>query len=491
MRKILITVWFGLMFALGACGSDSGSGGGSGGSAGVSDDKLRVIVGRGYDISDRYADSTRIKKTVLDFDKMKQAGVIVRDSNLRSATFETVEGATVREYQNELAVKTSVSAKAGIAGASFESEVGASFGMTRAQNSSYAFATSTSRIVKDAYFVEYRTDPAKLRQYLSASFLSDLETKTPAAIISEYGTEVMLGCVWGARLDYHFSARKKGDSSTYSIGAYAKAKAEVSLQGITAGGGTSSEVDTKYSSSFETTDISIKTVAVGGLPELARSVQDKQEYDAWINSIDGNEVWSDYYPNSLVPIYEFIDNTTDKDLYDALKAAYETYLQGKVINVSSGKTDATTNEQFIVQGEARRVSGGDDDIDSQNNNDTEYTITVELSTVNNDSSIQAKITYTVTELKGDNTKLRLGENPERPEQGVKVIGVNKSNVAINLYPMTWTHTGRVRGEVHGFITPNPYPPIPFLHDLQISIDGRGDDEDNIGIKGYLKIPYSY
>jgi len=290
---------------------------------------IETILGYGYDITSRYAYSPDTKAAVLDLDKLLAAQRVKKDPNLKYGEFETITGNDINEYMRNITAKISYSANAGLEKvASFSSEIGANFNKERITKGEYAFTTSTSRIVTGAYNV---ADKSKLDSFLTRSFTDDLETMTSDKLIGKYGTHVMLGAVLGARADYHLSVRKKEQTGTTEVGAYAKAKAEATYQGVTAGAGSSTEVDLKYKQYFYTATTETRTRVFGGKVQYGQDINNKQNYDKWIESIDDeNVVWIDYYPNSLVPISDLV---TDKSRSNDIANAIIKYCKGKEVIV--------------------------------------------------------------------------------------------------------------------------------------------------------------
>jgi len=280
---------------------------------------LVPVLGKGYDVTGNYTFSPEIKQPILDLNKLLQADRVERDLLYVSAEFETITGETIKQYQQSLSTKVTVSAKVGVKGvASFSTEVGTSFSEERITNEKYVFATSTTRVVKDAYVVKNHSN---LSEFFTASFTSDLASMTNEQLIAKYGTHVMLGAVLGARLDYHLSTEKKDEKSITNLAAYVKANAEATVKGVDVGGGTTTDVEKKYSEYFETTTTMIKTKAVGGRPEFAQNIHEKKDYDAWINSIDANVAWSDYYPGSLIALCDLVaDEARSESLAQAIMA---------------------------------------------------------------------------------------------------------------------------------------------------------------------------
>jgi len=347
MRKNFLARMFVLLaaFTLVLAGCDdliSGrvtAGGDSGGNTGnpnggntISGDDLpktvKTVLGYGYDITGNYAYSPDIKPAILDLDKLLEAKRVKEDPNLRYGEFETISGKDINEYMRNITAKVSYKDNANIYNVvSFSNEVGVNFGTELTKKAEYAFATSTSRFVTGAYNIGNKSG---LDAYFTQEFANDAGTMSPDQLIKKYGTHVMLGAVLGARVDYHLSVKKTEQNNITNLGAYVKQRAEVTYKGVTAGASTTGEVDTKFAQYFETDITEYKTKVFGGKVQYGQSINDKKDYDKWIESIAGNEIWIDYYPNSLIPLSDFV---TDKSRSDALAQAIVNYCSGKEIGV--------------------------------------------------------------------------------------------------------------------------------------------------------------
>jgi len=287
-------------------------------------DAIKEVIGYGYNITSRYAYSPDIKSAILDMDKLLDAKLIKKDTNLRYGEFETITGKDINEYMRSITAKISYSTKANLSKvASFSNEVGVNFENERTTRSEYAFATSTSRIVTGAYNISKKSG---LSAFFTIDFTNDLETMTPEQLIEEYGTHVMLGAILGAKADYHLSVKKKEENNITNLAAYAKARAEAKYIVGNAGTGYSVDVDTKFTQYFFTGETLEKTRVFGGKVQYGQFINSKQDYDQWIESIEGNEIWIDYYPNSLIPISDLV---ADKNHSDAIAQAIEDYCKGK------------------------------------------------------------------------------------------------------------------------------------------------------------------
>jgi len=317
-------------------------------------DTIKEVIGYGYNITSRYAYSPDIKSAILDTDKLLDAKLIKKDSNLRYGEFETITGKNINEYMRSITAKISYSDKANLSKVvSFSNEVGINFDNERITRSEYAFVTSTSRIVTGAYNIINRNG---LSAYFTTDFTNDLESMRPEELIDKYGTHVMLGAVLGAKADYHLSVKKKTENNITNLEAYAKARAEAKYIVGNTGTGYSADVDTKFTQYFFTGETLEKTRVFGGKVQYGKFINSKQDYDQWIESIEGNDIWIDYYPNSLIPISDLV---TNKILSDALAQAIEDYCKGKEtdippIEVGNTSFSSTDSSNFAIKGGGQR-----------------------------------------------------------------------------------------------------------------------------------------
>mgnify|MGYP000916631429 CR=1 FL=1 len=456
------------------------------GSGNIVTERTSAVIGFGYDVSGKYANSQQIKSAVLDHDALLRAGQIKRDLNILYSEFSTISGTEIHSYQEHLATDIIVGVSVGVpSAASFSAEVGNRFDKTQYESSSYAFATSTSRINKDAYYVVDKKSPASLKNYISSGFAADLVALNADLLIDKYGTHVMLGGIWGARLDYSITAKKKTGQTGKSIGNYVKVSAEATIKGVQLGVTNSTAVKTSFAEEFETSSLDHKTIAYGGDAEYAQAVHDSFDYSKWIDSIDANPVWFDYYNESLQPIYEFITDETKKA---EVKAAFDAYLDGKKIQVTS---DAPVLKEMTLTplnqshfGFTSLISNGNDgDIGSGNGKNTYYELVIALSS--NSKKIIADCKLSVWELNGTfNTRYEGTEKFEFTTD--KTIA---DIVGTKVYTLSGHYIKQVRKETIELTGNNA---CPFLTRLVIGLDSPSlDDKSSIGLEADFKIPYGY
>jgi uncharacterized repeat protein (TIGR02543 family) len=156
----------------------------------------------------------------------------------------------------------------------------------------------------------------------------------------------MLGGIWGARLDQNLSvmkaAGKFSSTSNTALSAYAGAKYLL----VSAGAEVRGDIRDTYNNAFSSGTELITTNGVGGSAEYIQNIHQKADYNNWNASITGNEAWCDYITDSLIPIYEFVQDAAKKV---QIQAAFNNYLSGRVISVDH-VIDGVYNITFDTDG---------------------------------------------------------------------------------------------------------------------------------------------
>jgi len=445
------------------------------------DPRISDVLGCGCDITLGYARSSDIKGRVFDLSVIADDGLVKHDANMVLGHHEHISGKDANAYQYKLSQKTTASAKASVVGkGSFSAEVRTSFGTERTGTNQYMFCTRRENAHKIAYIIDHSGLSIDINKYLSAEFKNDVKTMNPIALVVKYGTHVMLGGILGARLDYHLSTKNIGGKSVTNLEIYASVKAEASFKGIGGGGGVSSETIRNAERSFDTSSTKTTTMAFGGKPEFAARVTDPTSYQKWLDSIDGNEVWVDYYPNSLFLLSDFVpaemkiamNEAIDAHLSEAAIVLTPTLINGVLSLPSRRLHTKATNE-----------GKGDNDINSKNNRKTEWELQTELSLLDYDSEAEeyrtlvADFVYIVREGQSDWTILQM-EHEER--YNISGLGV------IDLQRYRNSQSGLILGQSHDF---NEIPQVDsFFSELKVKIDGKGNDNNNLALMAAFAIP---
>lgn len=441
----------------------------------------KSVIGRGYDISEEFANTEKIKEAVLDFTKLTNGNKIVIDRNIAKTETKSNEGTTIQEYQYsfDYARSSTISFK-GL----FSAEAGQNFSYARAKSTGYSYATISSYTYKYGIYIDGRLTPSSLSDFANEQFLEDAESKTVEELISSYGTHVIVAGKWGASFQYNMSARRIQESNEVSISAYAKA--EATIKGISIAGSQSGEFD--YSTYFDQSTIQESTKAIGGNSEytsgiLAMETAEARDlaYSTWLESIDENPAFCDYYEKGLVPIYEFIE---DETLKNKIKDGIQSYLDDKEIETIE-PVDYTVYNTFQVANFCSAIGNGDDEIDADGNGDIyiEVSLTIDKQMLSN--NLELIIDLKVHEMKGDYSKIE--------GQTTKTIVNNEEISSIELENRTFTfssqyHYNPADGQYLDFSHFQTVIDCEWIKELSVCIDGSGGDEAIIGVKGKLEVP---
>jgi len=270
-------------------------------------------LGKGYDIYGSYADRTQVKEAILDGTALTEARRVM-SFDLDQSEYTSIQGTDIREYASSL------TQSAGVSGhyLGFSGSIKQSFDESRYTSNEYSFATVAVNVYKQAHIVTDRRDVESLKPFLHHSFSKRLNDPDYLAtdLFRTYGTHCMTGILMGARLDYNVSAESSTIAGDKSIGVYAEASYKSALVGV--------EIDFSIINEQEWSDYKSsewKSLrAVGGSSEFAIEVATKSDYDNWLKTIDDRHVFSDYFPDSLTPIWEFCDDDERKaDILEAFE----------------------------------------------------------------------------------------------------------------------------------------------------------------------------
>jgi hypothetical protein len=450
------------------------------------------VLGWGYDLTKEYARLTGGRGyQVLDSKKLDQEGRILREQP-NSLTITATSGSDFSEYVTNLSNSVTASVSGGYGPASFSGEAGQDERKARAQSSLYAFSTIRARAETDRFTIN--GNAATLQSYLTSEFTNAVANETPARLIELYGTHVMLGGVWGGKVEYQYTFMKKTDVTAADVSNMAKISAEASFGAAKLGLGLSTEQKTSTQSKFETQNTTISYIGEGGnIGDSYQGFANEGNLTAWANSLNTNNAsWIDFYPNQLylLPLDDFIADAAKKA---AVKSAISSYFALRKVTVKQesypapGSRKGTFSYTGTIEqtGGATLVGGGDKDINSKSGRTTSWDITVSFAVNrNNKRAVDVKTTYTATEDAKNNTKLQIVKT-----QTITPSGVQGDIVTIN-NGASLHGSGKINGSQHDWCGVW----VSGLEGTQIKIDGKGDDAGNVAFKfnGFnFDIPYTY
>lgn len=153
-------------------------------------------------------------------------------------------------------------------------------------------------------------------------------------------------------------------------------------------------------------------------------------------------------------------------------------------NFSRKRETVTKTFNFKIgdgNGSANPSGKGDSEVGSEKGKRTDWSFNVVITPSSDGRQAKARFTYIVKEKKGDSTVLTLEQE--------ETITLNKNDIQI-LEPHSYNISGSIYGENHIYNPVNSGLGSP-LTALEVRIDGKGDDENNIGASGTLTFKYSH
>jgi hypothetical protein len=508
---------------------------------------MDATLGCGYDIAGDSPQISSCKYRVLDLDRLnKYKHIVARDYN--KSENQMYEGESINEYTEDINEKYGISASFGIGGFTFSNETNWSFSKSSSKKSTNKYKKYDFKTIYHTYEIDEYRRPEKLLFFLTEKFKKHLNELNPEEFVKYYGTHVVLGMKVGGRLTYNsrFQESILSGSSASSVTTNTKighteggtpsagnadvntalnnlytkmsnpnltpeqlselAKAASSLQGVhtntkTGGnaggwnvnvGGTTSNTETiTFSNTDRTTEITC--YSVGGDPAMAGSfLMDQTKYDKWAETVKNNQVFMDFIPGSVIPIYEFIPKSRRGENYkltrEMVKEAVESHLLDKRLQ-NAEPANGEQKLEFNTLGKLNsKKKQEDEEVDSENDKLTGWEAYFQL--VNfGDGFAGCIINYKVYE-GGLNAGRTILEN----SQEIKLSKGKYAQMVIMNDEPTFHMQGTIRGKRHDWIdVTEKFQDCEFIDtygdNVEIKIDGSGNDLGNIGIRGTLKIKY--
>jgi hypothetical protein len=426
--------------------------------------KVSSVIGKGYNIAGLYANSFSIKASVLDYNKMNNDSLIFWDENQKTGAILSASGSTSSEYQGNMSSFADVKASYG----GFSGEVKARYEGTEKNRDDFSFATHSSKQIKKAFLIDKDIlfEKELLYPYLTDKFKTDIMTKDTAEIWEKYGTDVLLGGMWGGRADYNMLAQKRSNSDGKKIGVYVSARYE----SVFGSGSGKAEVDKQYSESFETSSVFAQMNSRGGNNAL---ISGPEDFKTWAESInDDNEVFMEFYPGTVVPIYEFIEDPVRRE---EIRNKREEHLKHYVIPVSATTIPLPINNYFENSGFTKNA-GGDNDVNSKSGRNTLVNVSISIKK-NSAHDILCTIYLGVKEEHSDNTEFK----------GSYTFLISSDNEILDFAEKKYSsNTVKIGGSNHDYVSFQNNVTVDWIRNLQVQFDSNhGNDQPYIGIKGTI------
>lgn len=186
-------------------------------------DKVYDVLGYGYDVTGRVANSESSRLQILDVNKYvsENPGLYLPNDHVQEY-FEYSYGENVSSYSNKLTQKYKATLDLGLLKniRLFKAEISASFARKDSSSSKYVYASIRKMIKQKSMRIFYSSENL-INNYLTDQFKSDLLTLSAATLIERYGTHVLTDIELGARLDMNYEAQtnntKREDAATAGV----------------------------------------------------------------------------------------------------------------------------------------------------------------------------------------------------------------------------------------------------------------------------------
>lgn len=287
------------------------------------------LLGWGYDPTMGYLDSVAYDKMqVIDVDRLweEQSGDFFR-GNPNTALAYIIAGSNAAAWTSKLSSKFTDSHAVNAVTTSISQD----FSANNTISSKYSYATYVYRRYLQREKLYHSIEV--LRDYLTPTFINNVNTLSANQIINNYGTHVYTDISIGGKLQIDYRSLVNSSNKERSVNSGVSAASDK----ITTAGASNS---VGFSYKDENKNIVCNFYTMGGNVTISGNITDtthpsiKDEIKAWGNSItlDNSEI-VEIGDKSLIPIYEFVEDPAKKE---ALKSAVEDYLNSRTFNMVNG-----------------------------------------------------------------------------------------------------------------------------------------------------------
>lgn len=289
-------------------------------------------VGYGYDATNLYANPYSVTNPILRYEVLDSLGLLVFGTVNAVIEKNTYTGSSVTDISNKLTVNAGVSGSYG----GFKGEIAASFDRSDIQSNTNEYAVTYIDMTLVPIYLENITwDDMRSKDYMTpgaykainglSRTYSSTNSEGFKRLIQTYGTHMVTSAKLGGRVRHSLTVDISKITSAYDIGAFAAASYGNAF--VDAG----ASVDENFKKSYETNkkNCKEKISILGGDSKLALALSNnfnKTNLDAWMESVNVDAmalVGFENPENSLIPLYELVD----EDKYPKRRDSLKTYME--------------------------------------------------------------------------------------------------------------------------------------------------------------------
>jgi hypothetical protein len=317
--------------------------------------KEEVWVGKGYDITDKYADVTSVRESAFDIGSDDEGDPVVF-SGAETVPIEVVPnrgtalddffGKTVREYQTNFSARLNVEGSYGL----FSGQLKTSFALDENGSTSREFATLMHVVTTKAFKLPYVIEKSMVRPECQ----NFIDSADPKSVFARFGTHYIWQADVGGRVDFNFTKKDTASDKTLDL----RVEAKAAVNGLVNKLSVEAETNFKNFEKKIEENGSYKIVSHGGNLDVGAALrQNRTELGEWTRSIEEKPTLCRFNKQSLRPIWDLASTDARKA---ELQKAFAAYVKAGGIVDTEGRIDVRRTNQLVMFGtnwHARNTEG--------------------------------------------------------------------------------------------------------------------------------------
>jgi hypothetical protein len=278
---------------------------------------------------------------------MHYDGIIRTDTTATEQNFEIFAGTSLKEFYASRNASMSVSYGAVL----FSGKASVEFKTSTSSTTTVSYVRGRSyRYTRDDYI--RGASPATLSNYLTESFVNDLKTKDANQILDQYGTHVLVRYYKGGALEFNYTYKGSELKTSEEL------RVAVKASYLAFSASASYEQSTSKKELEDNSEFFYYTYGGAGLSSFELS-ELKNEYGAWINSIDA---YADIagigdFNQSFVPLWDLARAGGYEDEASELESEFERRAYARAIEFAMAEAVAKAKEAKEAKRKAKEAAG--------------------------------------------------------------------------------------------------------------------------------------
>ncbi len=290
-------------------------------------------VGRGYDITDKYADVGSVREALFEKGEDEKGNLVIvgEEGNAkidtdakRTSKYDEFSGKSLSEYQSSFSNKLSIGGSYKI----FSASVSVNFGTNQQSSVAKDYLTMSHTVTLRSYQM-----PFEVKSLIRKEAQEAIDSSDASELFERFGTHYIWQADVGGRVDYNVTFNRATSQKDINVQVTAKAEAKAVIASV------SVENETSYNNSVkklaEAGTVRIFTYG-GNLDAGAKIKENRGTLAEWSNSVEANPTLCRFGDRSLRGIWTL---AATSERQEELKAAFAKYSSGKEIKDIESKIE--------------------------------------------------------------------------------------------------------------------------------------------------------